>query len=106
MNAQEAILTLNKAVEAFKDEKRRADALLDHAETCKVCRSRIRSLFYTCLTRRAITFEHFMAHTKAEEYRSVLKGLRLEIEIAEFPNAAPTAEWLEELYNFRDDRAG
>lgn len=97
--AQEATLIMDEATKAFKEHKRTADVLIEHGKTCKVCRSRVRSFFYTCLTRQTLAFEHLVAVTDAEEYFARLKNLKLELEIATSPDAVPSLAWLDGLYN-------
>jgi hypothetical protein len=105
VDTQETILTLNKATKAFKAEMHTADDILGHALTCKLCRSKVRSFFYTCHTLDSLVFKHVVAHVDAEGYRAGLKNIRQEIEIAESPDAAPAIEWLDGLYSLSDDRA-
>jgi hypothetical protein len=103
-NTQEATLVMHEAAEALKEEGRTADALSDHALTCKVCRSKIRSFFCTCHAHGTLVFEWLVAYRVANEHYVKLRNLKVELEIASSPDAAPTTEWLDGLYNLSDDR--
>jgi hypothetical protein len=96
---------MDAAVKVFQEERRTKLALLRHTEKCMVCRSLFLSLFWTCRTQRTLTSDHAAALKIAEEHYARLMNLKLELQIVSSPEAAPTTEWLEGLYNLSDDKA-
>ena len=78
------ITLLKEATKASAEEKRTADAVRDHAQTCKACHGAV-----LCQTMKSLAFDFVVAKANADDYRA---------ELQDSGEPEPTVEWLENLY--------
>lgn len=107
--ALEGLMLAELATVAFKEQKRAAEALSEHAKGCWVCRNRAARFLLDCWKAHGLALAHMLAKVDADHYRERLSALRLTTEgdlsdLRDASGGAPSLEWVEALYRLEDPR--
>jgi hypothetical protein len=107
MDTQDKIMVLREATKAFQLVKRTADALLEHAATCRVCRSKTLRYFFKCHDKDNLAFDYLAAKVDADEHFLEVRNIQLELQslAPEGPEDPKLLNWLEGLHKLKDDRS-
>jgi hypothetical protein len=94
------------ATKAFRDQISAAEACISHERSCLICRGTksrwtrwLVDFLFECHTVKNLAFDAQVAKVDADEYRLGLEDMSDAVEV-------PSLEWLDGLYELRDDREG
>jgi hypothetical protein len=99
LDRENTALFLKEAVLAFREVERTADACIEHARTCTVCRSRVLRYFFRCAEWEGAVYDCLAAKAAADQYSPMIEDVRLEMEASD-----ANAEWCQNLYRLEDNR--